>query len=579
LQAAFENLQPNNDLVLIPPPPDNISDEEEGNEEDLNNQELPEVSISLLSAKRKLLIILFYFAFQDVPGLVEVEIIDVDQEEEMHANGNPGRRWKKVPLETHFPSEIGINANMKKMDMRGTLQGSTPLHVFERIIDDEVIQHFVDQTKVYAAGVHNDHNFDVSPDDIRTFLAILLFSGYHELPSERHYWSIADDLGIPLVKESMTRDRYLKIKRYFHLADNSHLPSNDRAFKVRPLITMLNDRFHRWGVFDQNIAVDESMVGYFGNSSLKQFIRGKPTRFGYKLWSLCGESGFCYSFDLYCGRSGAAARQQPLGPTVVFSLVDSLPAFQPNSHILYFDNFFCSLPLLSTLADKGIRSIGTINRNRVEKCPLKSDRSLINSGRGSFDYRVDVNKAVAVVKWNDNSLVHVATNFSSPHQTCVVRRWNRAQRVREEVQQPLPISLYSSSMGGVDLNNKLTSSYRIRMRGKKWYWPLVTYFLDMATSNSWVLYRLAGGDLTHLDYRRELVNIYFGRVRGNMIPRVPRVQPPPGGLRFDGLNHWIQKRDQQRHCQAPNCSGRPRTYCLKCNVTLCVECFAPYHMH
>ena len=59
----------------------------------------------------------------------------------------------------------------------------------------------------------------------------------------------------------------------------------------------------KFGVSEENLAVGEMIVKYYGRDSLKQFKRSKPISFGYKLWSLCGVSWYCYNFDLYCGKS------------------------------------------------------------------------------------------------------------------------------------------------------------------------------------------------------------------------------------------------------------------------------------
>lgn len=48
-------------------------------------------------------------------------------------------------------------------------------------------------------------------------------------------------------------------------------------------------------------------------------------------------------------------------------------------------------------------------------------------------------------------------------------------------------------------------------------------------------------------------------------------------IRYDGKNHILEKRSNQRHCQLDGCKGRPRTYCSKCNVTLCIACFKIFH--
>ncbi|KAF2362391.1 PiggyBac transposable element-derived protein, partial [Trinorchestia longiramus] len=91
-------------------------------------------------------------------------------------------------------------------------------------------------------------------------------------------------------------------------------------------------------VTDTHVAVDEMMVKYYGRNSLKQFIRGKPIRFGYKLWALCGPSGYCYNFDLYCGKQASANRTSfPLGFRVVIDMLSIMK--NPEQHCVYFANF------------------------------------------------------------------------------------------------------------------------------------------------------------------------------------------------------------------------------------------------
>ena len=80
--------------------------------------------------------------------------------------------------------------------------------------------------------------------------------------------------------------------------DNRH----DRGFKMRPLISMINAYFQQFGIFCENLSIDEMIVKHYGYHTLKQFIRGKTIRFGYKLWALCVSNGYCYNFDLYCGK-------------------------------------------------------------------------------------------------------------------------------------------------------------------------------------------------------------------------------------------------------------------------------------
>ena len=50
--------------------------------------------------------------------------------------------------------------------------------------------------------------------------------------------------------------------------------------------------------------MDEIRVLFKGRSSLKQYIRGKPNSWGFKLWGRAGASGVLYDFDVYQGKTG-----------------------------------------------------------------------------------------------------------------------------------------------------------------------------------------------------------------------------------------------------------------------------------
>lgn len=107
---------------------------------------------------------------------------------------------------------------------------------------------------------------------------------------------------------SISRNRFTEIKKSIHLADNATLDKIDKMYKIRPLMNLLNNKFQQWGIFHERLSIDEAMVKYFGHHSAKQFIRGKPVRFGYKDWTICSSTGYCYCFDTYCGAKPSVAQ-------------------------------------------------------------------------------------------------------------------------------------------------------------------------------------------------------------------------------------------------------------------------------
>ncbi|KAL3258170.1 hypothetical protein MRX96_046422 [Rhipicephalus microplus] len=57
----------------------------------------------------------------------------------------------------------------------------------------------------------------------------------------------------------------------------------------------ISNSLRQFGVFNGSLSIDESMVPYYGHYSCKMFIRGKPIRFGYKIWMKCSSNGYPYA--------------------------------------------------------------------------------------------------------------------------------------------------------------------------------------------------------------------------------------------------------------------------------------------
>ena len=150
--------------------------------------------------------------------------------------------------------------------------------------------------------------FHTNADEIRASLGICLVMGYHVLPSIRDYWSTQPDLQVPYVANTMTRARFESIRSALHFNDNDDMvprthPQFDRAFKVRPLIDHFNRCFQAARNPSKQQSIDEHMIKFKGQNIMKQYIRNKPVKWGFKLWCRCDAvSGYLYQFDMYTGR-------------------------------------------------------------------------------------------------------------------------------------------------------------------------------------------------------------------------------------------------------------------------------------
>ena len=63
--------------------------------------------------------------------------------------------------------------------------------------------------------------------------------------------------------------------------------------------------------------------------------------------------------------------------------VEELP--KDKNFLVYFDNWFSTLPVLTKLHSFGISATATFRSNRIGLSPLMSDKDLKSEGGGSFD--------------------------------------------------------------------------------------------------------------------------------------------------------------------------------------------------
>ena len=183
----------------------------------------------------------------------------------------------------------------------------------------------VEQTNLYATRDKNMQTFKTNDAEMRKFLGLLLISGYHNLSSEADYWSTAEDLEAPIFSNIMARNRFRFIKSCLHIADYHNL-AQSKVAKILPLLKLLRNNCQQFGVLHKNLSMDESMVPYLGLHSAKQYIKGKPVKFGYKLWMLCSSDGYPCNFEIYCGKD--ESRTNPLGTHVVEKMLS--PVTKPS---------------------------------------------------------------------------------------------------------------------------------------------------------------------------------------------------------------------------------------------------------
>ena len=398
--------------------------------------------------------------------------------------------WKRLETETEMETPMFLNAPVDEEVLFSDI--TNPMTYFRKFITDEILESIVSQSNLYAIQKDPNKPLGLTKRELEQWLGLLFHFSIMHLPQTRLHWSFNYPCRYNFVSDVMSRDRWERIKACLHLRDNNDPVNGDKLFKVRPLVDHLRNIFSSINK-SQNLCVDEQMIPFKGRHHIKQYIKSKLKKWGFKIFVLAGVDGFIYDFIPYTGKilPSDLPRVPDLGPSsnIVIHLTKSIK--DNCNHCLYFDNWFSSLPLVEYLSKRQIWCCGTVRPNRLQNLKMLSDDELKKQGRGSIDawHTSDAGTELVCVKWFDNKSVHLLSSFLQAHPVDLVERFDKKQNKTVEVPRPNIVKQYNKCMGGVDLADMLLALYRIEVKSKKFYHRFIFHLLDICVVNSWILYR------------------------------------------------------------------------------------------
>lgn len=490
----------------------------------------------------------------------------------------------------------------------------TPYEFFRYFFNDDVTDLIVKESNRYCDQKWPEKQRQLSQTELNQFIGICTLMSVIQMPNIRRYW--APITGNKLIKETMSVNKFEQIKQQLHFNDNENMiprgdAKHDRIYKIRPLVNALIKRFQTVPL-EKSLSADEQLCSTKCKSVIKVYMPKKPYKWGFKLHVLSGShSGFCYFFEIFTGSENDACNRLPsekdLGASanIVIRLLRIVPDFQ--NHIVCFDNYFSTLPLIAELSKRGIHTVGTMRRNRLYNDKLPEDKVIMSLDRGSsFEMvtKIDATE-IASVTWRDTKVVNLISNFVGTTPMQSVERFDKKLKKKIIIDCPSIVKQYNSYMGGVDFLDSMIGRNKIKIRSKKWYMRIYYHLLDLTITNAWILYKRVnfhrGIEKKHLltlaDFRLKLGETLckFGHI-SHKIGRPPTelsrqislkrkhhsCSPiPPKEARMDKLDHWPIWFDKRLQCKKPKCKGFTYIKCSKCHVSLCCNkqrnCFHEFH--
>ena len=183
-------------------------------------------------------------------------------------------------------------------------------------------------------------------EEMKAYFGFIILMGIVRLPSLYDYWKKDHHYHYAPIASRISRDRFMDIRRYIHFVDNTslELPGSDgydRLGKIRPVLEFLQEKFITLYNPHQECSIDEAMIPFKGQSTMKQYLPKKPVKRGFKVWVRAdSHNGYVSELQVYVGKEKQS--EYGLGGRIIKDLTKNLVG--KNYHV-YCDNYFTSIKL------------------------------------------------------------------------------------------------------------------------------------------------------------------------------------------------------------------------------------------
>jgi len=144
---------------------------------------------------------------------------------------------------------------------------------------------------------------------------------------------------------------------------------------VRPLYEVIR-KYCASLQLESTFRVDEQMVPFKGQLNVKQYIKNKPTKWGVKLFCLCGISGMIYGFIIYQGSTTEIRPEYSQFGQSASLVMQLSERINVSNCTLFFDNYFSTFRLFEWLKNRNIYAAGTIRVDKFMKPSFTTDKEI-----------------------------------------------------------------------------------------------------------------------------------------------------------------------------------------------------------
>ena len=382
-----------------------------------------------------------------------------------------------------FAPERPPGLHLEGPRLRGSM--TTALDFFRLFFSDAIMHQICINTNVYAwRNIQHKSSYgdkdgawvETAPQELSKLIALIIYFGlYHGL------WA----------RSMMSQRRFKALMGMLHVVDPTTEDPKDKLRKVSSFLDHFKRKFKEFYQPFQSVSVDKRMVKSKHRSSIRQYIKNKPTKWGIKLWGLADSTnGYTVDFDVYIGRkAGNEPSQNGLGYQTVMNLMDK---YTKQGYHVYFDHFYTSVKLVKDLLSFGVPATGTASDNR-KGFPDSMKKGTLwarKKERGNMKWERD--GVFLAQQWKDNRVVTILSSIEHANDFVMTERKEKIDGIwqRVEIKQPKAIDSYNNRMNGVDRSDQLIVSKNVLRKCLRWRKTLFFHMIDTSIVNSYILFQL-----------------------------------------------------------------------------------------
>jgi hypothetical protein len=436
---------------------------------------------------------------------------DEEEENEKHQS----ERFKRFKTEFHPVEEPRvIFKNLPKYrDHPGPInmpKEITPLSIFELFWSRDLMEYLTEQTNLYKyqflsggrvkknSRNTTEINSPILITDLYAYLACFIMQGLNRYQSAMDHWSDKKYFKTQL-SSIMSKTRFQKVNKFFHIMNNEE-DDGTKLYKVKALIDLM-PLWRKHFMPGRDLTLDETIIPFYGKSSMKTCNIFKPEMWGFKAFTLCdSRTSYCLEFQIYTGTNFSKKLKSKYGTNFKTAIsLDMTKEFFYKNHYLCMDNYYSSWDLAKMLADRNTYMTGTINLTKKEK---DYSDNLFGKAKDKDEYAYLASDYANIIRLRNTKIKKkTAYLISSVYSDIVIKE-------KTGREYPKAVYEYNANRSGVDNFNKLLVNYRNLHKQNKWWKTIFAEILDVCIINAYIIYKAYDNKIKHKEFRRTLVECF-----------------------------------------------------------------------